>query len=186
MQNFPYRKLRKKKKEQEEAALKGQQVPQACTKPTCHSYQRGDCRFGDACKFAHVDENANPPEPEFLVYDPENIGGYGEGVTVAPVNTGGDATGAGLCFDFQKGRCERGPACRFSHQPKEEQGADGYGGGYGGDGYGGGYGGGGGNICYDFQKGQCTRGDSCKYSHDAYGGGGGNMCFDFQKGQCTR
>merc|ERR1719320_505032 len=154
MQNFPYRKLRKKEKEAAEEARKVQQAPQANIKPTCHSYQRGDCRFGDTCKFAHVDENANPPEPEFLVYDPENLGGYGEGVTVAPINTGGDATGAGLCFDFQKGKCERGAACRFSHQAKEEQ---------GGDGYGGGYGGGGGNVCFDHQKGQCNRGDACKY-----------------------
>ena len=70
---------------------------------------------------------------------------------------GGFAMGArprGVCYDFQKGQCTRGPACRFAHD-----------GGFGGGG-GGGYG-----VCYDFQKGQCTRGPACRFSHDLGGMG---------------
>ena len=47
---------------------------------------------------------------------------------------GGFGGGRGPCFDWQKGQCTRGAACRFSHD------GDGGGGGYGG--FGGGFGGG--------------------------------------------
>ena len=50
-----------------------------------------------------------------------------------------------ICFAFEKGTCDRGSECRFSHSA----------GGGGGSGRGGG--GGGGRACYDFQRGNCTR-----------------------------
>ena len=64
--------------------------------------------------------------------------GYGGG--------GGGYDGGGYkpgpCWDFQKGICNRGPACRFSHDEASGGGGGGFGGGaaYGG---GGGFGGGG-------------------------------------------
>jgi len=80
-------------------------------------------------------------------------------------NDRGPPREAGICRDFQRGNCTRGPGCRFSHGDDR-----GGGGGYGGGGYGGG---GRSNECFDFQKGRCTRGDSCRFSHGGGGGGGG-------------
>merc|ERR1719148_2844 len=100
---------------------------------------------------------------------------------------GGGGRARGVCYDFQKGQCTRGPACRFAHdnggggfdgfaQPGG-MGMGGMGGmGMGGGGFGGGMGGmgggggGGRGICFDFQKGQCTRGEACRFSHASNGG----------------
>jgi cold shock CspA family protein len=95
---------------------------------------------------------------------------------------GGGAGGGGsqMCFDFQKGRCDRGSSCRFSHGDAGGDGGGGGGGyggggggGYGGGGYGGGGGGAGAGVCFDFQKGRCDRGSSCRFSHEGGDGGGG-------------
>jgi len=82
------------------------------------------------------------------------------------------------CLDYQKGHCNYGSTCRFSH----------------GNGYG--------NrqfsitrrdssrnhnvnICRDWQNGRCRRGNQCRFNH---GGNNGQVqvCFDWQKGRCTR
>jgi hypothetical protein len=65
----------------------------------------------------------------------------------APVGLVGQGSS---CFDHQKGYCDRGSSCRFSH--------DGVTGGGGGGGGGGRGGGGGGGVCFDHQKGYCDRG----------------------------
>lgn len=55
-----------------------------------------------------------------------------------------------ICFDFTKGQCSRGNACKFSHNidliitvNSREKG-----------------------ICFDFLKGLCARGLLCRFSHD--------------------
>ena len=55
-----------------------------------------------------------------------------------------------ICFDFTKGLCTRGDACKYSHDialivkvNSQERG-----------------------ICFDFLRGQCSRGLLCRFSHD--------------------
>ena len=124
------------------------------------------------CHFSNI-EDGNSLEPgtvvEFVkIFDDrkgkeraEQVTG---GVTVERYGGGfgGGGGGRGICFDWQKGQCTRGAACRFSH---DGDGGGGFGGGFGGGGFGGGFGGGGGGggggghrVCFDWQKGQCTRG----------------------------
>jgi len=81
----------------------------------------------------------------------EPKGGKGEG------GAGGEWSPRpqGVCFAFQKGQCDRGDACRFSHTEAKE-----------------------GDAaasswskppCFAFQKGECWRGDDCRFSHEAEG-----------------
>ena len=67
--------------------------------------------------------------------------------------------GPGICYNFQRGECNRGTSCRYLHDKQGEQSSTENYGRYGG-----------GNsrrgVCYNFQRGECNRGDSCRYSHD--------------------
>ena len=95
---------------------------------------------------------------------------------------GGQGRGDGPpCYAFQRGECDRGSSCRFSHS---SGGGGGRGGGRGGDRAGGrgdrsggrgggrfgdrdgGRGGGGGGVCYAYQKGDCHRGGDCRFKHE--------------------
>ena len=106
-------------------------------------------------------------------------GGRGRGRGDGRRGRGGaiDHQGAGKCYAYQKGNCDRGANCRYSH-----------------DDSGGGGGGGGGSKgpCYAYQKGNCDRGANCRFSHDGSGGGGGGgggskgPCYAYQKGNCDR
>lgn len=78
-------------------------------------------------------------------------GPVGAGVaagSVAPFPTDVDelrrsGRGRGACFDFQKGACTRGAACRYLHEMTPRR------------------------PCFDFVSGRCTRGDRCRYTHEA-------------------
>jgi hypothetical protein len=156
----------------------------------CYGFQKGSCRFGNACRFKHVPRLGNGGG--------EDGGGGGDG--------GGMMGGRGwsntnVCFDFQKNMCNRGSGCRFLHTPdaagpmpaaaagagaaKPPAGGGGRGGGiltWGGGtdtlesrgragGRDGGRGGRGGQAgereCYDFKVGRCLKGLHCKWLHPA-------------------
>jgi hypothetical protein len=77
--------------------------------------------------------------------------------------------GGAPCYAFQRGECDRGSGCRFSH---DTRGGDG---GRtdrdnwrerGGDNEGRPSRGKSSQVCYKFQKGECTFGDSCRFSHE--------------------
>jgi len=101
-----------------------------------------------------------------------------------PQGTGAPSRPRGVCYDWQKGICQRGMACRFSHQNDGAQGQEGmmndgqappqqqgFQNNFGGQQ---GYQARPRGACYDWQKGMCNRGASCRFSHDdnAVGGAG--------------
>jgi RNA-binding protein FUS len=52
------------------------------------------------------------------------VGGVGAGVGAVDIGAGvGGTSGGEICKDFQKGRCDRGASCRFSHDVGEGGGA---------------------------------------------------------------
>jgi hypothetical protein len=59
----------------------------------------------------------------------------------------GEGPGAdkSVCFDFQKGKCQRGEKCKFAHVLSSKPPSP----------------------CFDFQKGKCARGEKCRFAHVA-------------------
>ncbi|GAB5367971.1 hypothetical protein AAMO2058_001277900 [Amorphochlora amoebiformis] len=84
---------------------------------------------------------------------------------------------SGLCFQFQKGTCQRGSTCRFIHEgvhngnPDLDTNHTGT------------------KVCYEFQKGKCQRGEKCKFIHEVSTTPRptpkAKKCFLFKKGKCT-
>ena len=108
-------------------------------------------------------------------------------------NEGVPAT-RGVCYAHQRGECDRGDSCRYSHDASAGAAAAGSGASGASRRVGGG-------VCYAHQRGQCNRGDQCRFSHEGGSGGGGSLggsgggggserprgvCFDHQKGRCER
>jgi|EP00505_MAST-04D_sp_SCG-Rhode-Island_P001832 cleavage and polyadenylation specificity factor subunit 4 len=79
----------------------------------CYAFQRGDCSRGSDCRFAHESGGGGGGGG----YDRGGGGGYDRGSRSYNDrgDRGGDRGDDRPCFDFQKGRCDRGSGCRFSH-----------------------------------------------------------------------
>ena len=117
----------------------------------CRNWTRGSCRLGDGCPRLHVGEEGAS----------KGRGGGGGGGGRAPraKKERGPRT-PGVCFDFQRGECDRGDECRFSHDaelvagagaPPERRGPrgeklD--------------------EICNNFLEGRCRFGDDCRRIHE--------------------
>ena len=54
--------------------------------------------------------------------------------------------GAGVCYLYQRGNCNRGEQCRYEHRALEAHERLN-------------------SVCFDFQRGACIRGDRCPYQH---------------------
>ena len=113
------------------------------TNDKCYRFQRGECTRGDSCKYSHEVDDAF-----------QNFGGRPRGGGGGGFREGGGGGGRGECFAFQRGECNRGSACRFSHGGAGESGDGGFGSGMVP------------SKCLAFQRGECNRGDDCKFSHE--------------------
>ncbi|CAN6314630.1 unnamed protein product [Urochloa humidicola] len=148
-------KYKKKEEEDEEERQRKREA-----NGVCYAFQKGECNRGASCKYSH-DEQRNA-----------NTGWGSKEDSGAPWEHDKHhdvPKSRGMCYAFQKGECNRGASCKFSHDEqrnvntgwgsKEDSGAPwehdkhhdvpksrG--------------------MCYAFQKGECNRGASCKFSHD--------------------
>ena len=90
----------------------------------CYAWRENRCDRGDSCRFAHSEDGGG------------GGGGYrGGGDRGYGGDRGGDRWGGnrdrgyggdrggdrprGVCFDWQKGRCDRGESCRFAHEGEQ-------------------------------------------------------------------
>ena len=100
--------------------------------------------------------------PNFVPFNGGFRGGGGGG--------GGGGYGGnrprGVCYDWQKGECDRGNACRFAHSEDTQEFSNTNEGG-GNPNFGRSRG-----VCFDWQKGACERGDNCRFTHSNENEGG--------------
>ena len=85
-------------------AQAGNQKPGFGSKP-CFQFQKGKCRFGEACKFSHTDNQGSKTQ--------------GVGDSNADRKTPGASAESSkeVCQFFKKwGRCKFGDKCRFTHE----------------------------------------------------------------------
>jgi len=102
----------------------------------CYDWQKGICQRGMSCRFAHAEPGQADPNAQLgLGGDPyANFAQPG----VPPAGGNNYGRSRGVCYDWQKGICQRGDQCRFSHDQNAPPGP--------GAGFGGGFGGGYGNV----------------------------------------
>lgn len=121
----------------------------------CFNWQeKGDCKYGDGCKFSHTEAGAEGAPRD------DGYSNFNRGMAPrAPRRGGGGAGGgAGPCYQFRDtGVCSFADNCRYSHaeggddagaaRPKRS---------------------GGNSVCFNFRdNGECSFGDQCRFSHAA-------------------
>ncbi|GMH77724.1 hypothetical protein TrLO_g2959, partial [Triparma laevis f. longispina] len=82
----------------------------------CYDWQKGICQRGMSCRFAHSDQAGGDPNQGAPMDPNAQMGGLGGGDQYQ--NFGGQQGGGnnygrsrGVCYDWQKGICQRGDGC---------------------------------------------------------------------------
>jgi len=140
----------------------------------CREFLRGYCSRGINCRYSHNDRQDD------WVERPRDWGSrdrdWGRGPSREdswrePMRAGRREWGSGsrrydddwgaprrpLCNDYQRGKCNRGRSCKYSHDVPVRE------------------------VCREFQRGSCSRGATCKYDHPMP-----ELCHDFARGLCDR
>lgn len=74
-------------------------------------FKSGECERGAGCRFSHGDDNA---------YSGGGGGGYSGRYQARSGARDNNAGKSGTCYAFQRGECERGDGCRYSHSGEGE------------------------------------------------------------------
>ncbi len=139
----------------------------------CYSCGIGECNR-DNCRFLH--EQSSESSGAFTNFGSSNRQG----------SYGSSRGASGVCYAFQRGECNRGESCRFSHDGDSSSPSNGAFRNFN-------------NTrssaksgtCYAFQRGECDRGDSCRFSHGSnfnrgFSSAKSGTCYAFQRGECDR
>jgi len=115
----------------------GQKVKRASSSKTklneeiCFAYQKGNCNYGDTCKFRHhlsTGMNDSPGVPgESSIKEVCNFWRHGtchRGPSCKYLHQMDERNSLvnqsrGMCYDWQEGRCNQGRNCKFEHCPTE-------------------------------------------------------------------
>jgi hypothetical protein len=134
------------------------------TKP-CHAFMRGECMYGNDCRFSHdTNFTQHPYNGGFSApYGPlTGLSNSGEQGNYYSQRRPPHSKSKNPCFAYQRGSCTFGENCRYSH---DEQGlamfaSDPHG-------LSQGMGHHRKHLCHAYQRGECTYGDTCRFVHEA-------------------
>jgi hypothetical protein len=130
----------------------------------CHAFMRGECMYGNECRYSHDTTSAYPAFNGYMPYaaippssgfstDPNYQANYHSQQPSRRLNKSKNP-----CFAFHRGGCSYGDTCRYTHDdsvtlpadfqfpPAQSQPRK--------------------HFCHAFQRGECTYGDSCRFIHE--------------------
>lgn len=131
----------------------------------CHSWVKGDCKFGNDCKFLHSETAV--PKSDWS----ERSAKTG---SVAAVDADRAPRDTKACKDWASGQCKFGSSCKFSHAdgtPSREWTETRM------------------QPCRDWANGACKFGDGCRFNHEATPRERSEVqsrtpCTDYARGNC--
>jgi len=101
----------------------------------CFSYQKGNCSYGETCKFSHKSSTVNPPGTNYSGLPGESSSREicnfwrnstcNRGIACKYLHPKDDRNGFLnspkwlVCYDWQEGKCTLGRNCKFEHCPTE-------------------------------------------------------------------
>jgi hypothetical protein len=129
----------------------------------CHAFMRGECMYGNECRYSHDTASAYAPYNGYAAYapipphsfpnDPNYQSNYHSQQPSRRLHKSKNP-----CFAYHRGGCTYGDTCRYTHDdnvtlpadfqfpPSQSQARK--------------------HFCHAFQRGECTYGDTCRFIHE--------------------